>query len=558
MTTFRAQFQYNVRILLANSYWLLIIPLVASQLVIFWHMAVASMLPPGTVARSCELVIPLLAAFLCAHVVASEHRYRVDELVFVRPRHVLLTIVMRFLALYGIAAILAAMMLYVYKAGLKKEFNTGLVLLAGVPSMLFLSMLSMAFSAAWRTPAAGVGVALVYWAADATRGAVLNPLLTLQGYAIALDAASTDQPPRLADWAVSKGLLLLLAAIAAWAGFRCLGRPASPRRWRAAVRVSAGALAFAALYLVTGAFWQLNVAQKAARGNPDQARIIYQRAFSGYGPLPVAFLFGPAFVHYVGYPALDPLTSEARSELRQETVNRLRDLAERWPHSRWAPNALYEVTRVGANFGATSGNTPTDAEAALYGLRFGHLFLDRYPTSSFAPEVAARMVGMARRLGDQRTMLWAYDRLTTAYPSSPAAGRAAGELREWYMSHGQVAKGLELARVAAQGAPPEQKPEALLTYADLLAKTGHKQEAIRAYGEVEAAVNQKLDALGLRLLTPDNATAENIRRRTDILRLRSRARDGIEAVKSGRRATTGGETKQGSPAPSFEDFFPGS
>mgnify|MGYP007001771878 CR=1 FL=1 len=38
----RTQFQYDARILLSNSYWLLVIPLVASQLVVFWHMAVAA------------------------------------------------------------------------------------------------------------------------------------------------------------------------------------------------------------------------------------------------------------------------------------------------------------------------------------------------------------------------------------------------------------------------------------------------------------------------------------------------------------------------------------
>lgn len=133
MDNLRTLFRYNARVLLANSYWLLIIPVVASQLVIFWHMAIASLVTPATVARTCELVIPLLGAFLAAHALAPEQRYRVDEITFARPVPFTRTIILRLLALYSLLVILAVLMMYVYRAGLKIDVELGDVLLAGVP-----------------------------------------------------------------------------------------------------------------------------------------------------------------------------------------------------------------------------------------------------------------------------------------------------------------------------------------------------------------------------------------------------------------------------------------
>ena len=72
-------------------------------------------------------------------------------------------------------------MLFVYRKGLKREFDLVQTLLATVPATLFLSMLSMAFASAWRTPAAGIGAALVYFAADAARGYRDDPSAYLKG-----------------------------------------------------------------------------------------------------------------------------------------------------------------------------------------------------------------------------------------------------------------------------------------------------------------------------------------------------------------------------------------
>ena len=521
----RAQFRYNSRILLANSYWMLIIPLVASQLVISWHMAVATLVKADTVAKTAELVIPLLAAFMCAHLVTPEHRHRVDEIAFVRRRPVLWTIALRLIALYTITALLALVMLYVYKKGLKLQFDLTKTLLACIPSTLFLSMLSMAFAGAWRTPAAGIGAALVYFAADAARGAALNPLFTLHAYSAALvkSGDGTANP----QWMLSKAALLVMAVVAAWAGTRCLGRPASPRRWRAGLRVAYGTLAFAFLYLAAGAGWQFAQARRAEATHPEEALQAYQRGFSGFGSIPAAYLFGPDFAAYVGVPAKDPDDPKYYLIARANEPQRLRALAARWPDSRWADNALFEVIRLS---GGAEKNRSSEPEAAKQALLGSRQFLDRYPTSSFAPAAALRLVRAAHRVGDEKTMMWAYQRATEVYADSAVVSDASAELEQFYLEHGKVNEAIAAARVSVDKAPPETRADALLNFAGFLAQIGHKQEARAAYAEVEKAVDDKLVALGLKVLDANSVTEETIRRRQAIIALRTQAREGAAVL----------------------------
>jgi hypothetical protein len=527
LANLRSQINYNARILLANSYWILIIPLVASQLVVFWHMAIATLVKTDTIVKTAELVIPLMAAFLCAHVVAPEHRHRVDEIAFVRRKPVALTIILRLLTLYLIVALLALVMLYVYRKGLKREFDLGWTLLAAVPPTLFLSMLSMAFASAWRTPAAGIGAALVYFAADAARGQSLNPLFTLHSYSAALALVDGETAQAGSQWLYSKAVLLAMAVVAAWAGARTLGRPASPRRLRAGLRVAAGVVGFALFYLVSGAVWQFTQASKVEAQTPDNAWFAYQRAFTGYGHIPVAYLFGADFAGYVGYPAGDPGDPKWFINMRGVAAKRLTDVAARWPESKWADNALFEALRL---TGGAEKNRSEDPELERAAIRDCQAFLKAYPTSSFAAGVATRLVRAAHRQGDVPTMMEAFDKVTKIYRAPVASSEASAELQQYYLARGETDRAIAMARQAVQNAPPETRADAMLELASYLQRLGRKQEAREMYANVEKAVNDKLDAMGLRVMTPDTANAENMARRAEVLKLRNKAREGLAAV----------------------------
>ena len=525
-TNLRRLFGYNTRILLGNSYWLLIIPVVASQLIIFWHMATASMVKASTVANSFELVIPLLAAFLCAHVVAPEHQNRVDELTFVRPVPFVRTIALRILSMYLIVAVLATMMLFVYKNGLKTQFDPLTTVLAGIPSVLFMSLLALAFASAWRSAAVGIGITLVYWAADATWGAALNPLFTLHGYSAAL-AATNGGPLTSSAWMVSKGVLLALTLVIGWFARTGLGRPAAPRRWRAVLRLAVGTVPLVVAYLVTGAYWQLSQARGAAEEQPHQARTIYRQAFAGFGAVPVPYLFGATFADYIGFPNQGGEDDLAIGSHRDAAVARLLATAQRHPESPWADHAFYEVIRLGE---ATAPASEADDKGKRMTSQYCRTFLGEYPASVFAPDVASRMVKLGILTGDEDGMMWAYTRALTAYRGTDGAAEAAAAMQGYFMSLGDIARATEAARASADAAPVTAKPEALLRLGGFLAQHGQPDEARVALTQVDAAVRAKLDATGLSTLDADHLDVDVMARRTAILRIRTDARAALIAL----------------------------
>jgi tetratricopeptide (TPR) repeat protein len=108
-------------------------------------------------------------------------------------------------------------------------------------------------------------------------------------------------------------------------------------------------------------------------------------------------------------------------------------------------------------------------------------------------------------------------------------------MRQFYVDQGQLDKAVESARLAADAAAPEDRPEALLDLASFLAQQGKREDAREILQRVEKAVQEKLAALGLEVLTLENATPENMKRRSEILQLRTRAREELAAL-DGQRA----------------------
>src|ERR1051326_9183536 len=82
--TYTDLLRYNFRIMMFNNRWLVAIPLAVSQLTVFWFI-LTNLYTPDLPTRYVELVTPLLAAFLGAHLLSTEYRSRVGALLACRP-----------------------------------------------------------------------------------------------------------------------------------------------------------------------------------------------------------------------------------------------------------------------------------------------------------------------------------------------------------------------------------------------------------------------------------------------------------------------------------------
>ena len=76
--------RYNFRVLMFRNWWLLVFPIAASQLVVFWNL-ITLRFEESLPAYSMEMVSPLLAAFLCAHVLSAEYRSGVGAILASKP-----------------------------------------------------------------------------------------------------------------------------------------------------------------------------------------------------------------------------------------------------------------------------------------------------------------------------------------------------------------------------------------------------------------------------------------------------------------------------------------
>jgi len=488
---------YNIRILIGNSYWLAVAPVAATQIVLFWSMATGVLVSAGRATQTIELLAPILAAFLCAHALAAEED-GVGELVFVRPVSIEKVLALRLCVMFAFVFAILTPAFVIFSRS-TEGFSLGLTILAALPSALALSVLAMAVASVARNPILGFAAAGAFWALDVLIGGYFNPLITLHAYADSLFGRDMSE-----QWVLNKVVLTIVAGLLYVWHRRMLTRPPAPRRWAAALRAGAVVVAVLVLYSVSGAAYKVSYGVRHERALGHRARLWYQRQFRGYGPLPVAWMFGPAFVRYVEAELGRELPFGARGSGTLWTrvdVSSMQQIVARYPDSAWADNAQFEIaSHVGRQelsepwvvVAYEQGGTPRtaisitqDVERAADGYE---ALVDRYPGSPFAPLALAERAAIGLRLLDFATARAAYERLVRDYPDAPESCEAGMQLSAFYLGEGDSEEALRAGDVAAGVAPWDVKAEALLAAARAAHQGGDEAGARDRYGRaLEAA-----------------------------------------------------------------------
>jgi tetratricopeptide (TPR) repeat protein len=487
--------RYNFRVLMLNNWWLLVFPLAVSQLSVFWNV-LTQRFTLGMPAQTVEMITPLVAAFLGAHLLSAEYRSRIGAVLASRPVNISRIVVMRLAVMLALVWGLGMLSLLAYSSWMQ-PFDMKPVILAAIPSTLFLTMLALTFATLFRNSLAGFGVAAAYWALDLPGGAPLHPYLSLRSltsyYGVLTEP---DRQTFTNSWWIAK-VILLIAAFALYLYHSrlvfTLGSPQTLRSRRRAL-VSAGAVVV--LYLVSGAAIKVGYGyQRLGRLSPDDPSW-FRYQFAPYGPIPVAALFGPAFTRYLGeFNNPWRLQQDEESDRWGDTVKHrkdLREIVDKMPSSVWAASAADALARLEAR-----RQTNVDNAVPYY-----RTIVDRFPNSPYvalAQRQIARAYADAQRVDEART---AYGDLLRRFPNSPHRAEAIRYLVESERKAGRPAEAARWAEQWTTSAPTEEKFEAWITLAEIRKDLGDAPGAKQAAKETLAAVEQYRRAIESKEINP--------------------------------------------------------
>lgn len=523
---YRHLLRYNFRICAGLGPWLIVVPVAATMLVLFGLMSLTSLVRSSTPALVVEVLGPLLIAFVGANLLRPEYQYNSLETVLTRPISFRIIVTVRVLfAALGILALEALLCLYM-ATFMDVPFSILTALFASAVSMAFLASLAIAVAAAWRSPTLGVAAAAGVWALDLIAGPALNPVITLRGYAEAL--AHADQ---VGDrWLLGKGILVALTVLLTIAAARAARQPASQRTIRRLARSTVAAILVAAVYVASGAGYKIHWGRQHEAALLNRSRLTYQQAFSVYGPVPVAYVFGPVFAAFVGYrPPWAKLPTVAEGGLapyREYEVERLRDVAFGHPNSIWADNALYELGRMSAREG---DNADADFEDSRFALKCLETLAGEHPDSPFTPAALARLTYFYGTFGRIAEADEAGRRLLDLYPNNEAAWETATLLLERYWQEGRLKEALWVAEKLARNGPEDDRPDALVEAGAALAALGRRAEAEQRLNEAVAMANSLIMGMA-----EEEKTLDDIDRMRKLSGGRRRALEELEALRGGK------------------------
>jgi ABC-type transport system involved in multi-copper enzyme maturation permease subunit/TolA-binding protein len=483
----RALLRYNFRVLMANNWWLLVFPLVVSQLTVFWNL-ITQKFSPALPVTSAELITPLLAAFLTAHLLSAEYTSRIGAILATKPMHIGKVIVARYMAVLLLVGALGLLSLAAYYVGMQ-PYDVGQAIIAAIPSTLFLSLLALTFSTLFRHPLAGFAIAMIYWAMDLAPGPPMNAYLSLRTLSYSLSVPENFANDFTRQWWIAKILLLvgafLLYKIHARLVFK-LGTPLTHRKRRQAVGAAA---AICVVYIITGA------SAKAWFGYRNRGLLVpsdtawFRQQFASFGPIPASSLFGPAFNRYVGQiPNGWRPNPDGESDLlgndEQHRVG-LRMVVDKMQGSVWAPSAAELLARLDA----PRQNAPEKATA------FFQTIIDRYPNSPYFPfalREKARLLSDGQREEAARA---AYEDLVKRAPGNKYSAEGYRYLTEYEIRHGNMKGAVSWGEQWVKDAPLQERFTAYLALATARKGQGDAAGAATAAKQAIAAVKEFKRAL---------------------------------------------------------------
>jgi tetratricopeptide (TPR) repeat protein len=468
--------KYNFRIMMLNNRWLVVFPLVVSQLTVYW-LILTRRFSLDLPAESVELITPLLGAFLGAHLLSAEYRSRVGALLASRPVNIGRIVVLRVLVMLILVWGLGLVSLAAYNYGME-PFNWNLSMLACIPSTLFLTMLAITFATLLRHSLAGFAVAALYWGLDLLPGAPLQPYMSLRGLAsYYMVLSNPENQTFLMDWWISKVILLAAALLLYLYHARIvftLGSPQTAAQRRKALIAGVGLILF---YIVSGA------ALRVGYGYTHRGKLLpndmgwFRRQFAPYGPVPISALFGPDFSRYLGEmnnPWRVPEGNEADVMGDSQKHKRdLRDILARSGSSMWAPGAADALARL------ESRRQPTVEEAASY----YKTIVDKYPNSpyiDYALRQIARLYKDANRTPEAEA---AYAEMLKRAPQSQYRSEAMRYLVQTSQTAGRSDDAVKWATLWTEIAPIDDRFDAWIAMAELRKSRGDlagAKEAARA------------------------------------------------------------------------------
>ena len=225
MDHFRTLVRYNLQIVAANTLWILIIPL------LFTVLATGGLFlrdfgdphwtfQPANAAGLAEGLMPIIGAFICAHVLDVELRQGADEVLRSKARPLWRTVALRTTVGLLIVLLFGGLALGAARIALG-PFSLWRVWLAAIPSTLFFAMLGLLIATRVRNALLNLVIPLFLWFLDYFASWLFNPLLSLSTYRnYLLSQKGAMETPLdftftlFADWWwVSKVALILVAMV---------------------------------------------------------------------------------------------------------------------------------------------------------------------------------------------------------------------------------------------------------------------------------------------------------------------------------------------------------
>jgi hypothetical protein len=462
----RLLWRYNRSILAGGGYWVIVLPVAASQVVTLWMMALATDFNQRVATHIAELMAPILGAFLVAHALAPEYRSGVGAVLACKPVSLHRVVTMR----VGLAMLAAALLTFVTLAVCSVGLHPIDVLspmLASLPSLWFLSLLALTFATLFRNSLAGFSVAAGLWALDLGVGYAVHPLFSLQGLHARLDS----DPLASGLWVPGKIALLAVGSALLWLHGRLLPRICRPAERKDILAIAAAAAAVLVFYCVTGGSTMVVYAYTHRANLPNPDVIWLRRQLKIYEPVPVARLFGPAFATYVA----DPPPARTGGPLANVRVLQLRQALARWPGSMWADGIAFAVANEEQSLDERAAMADYFAAA------------DQFGGSPFAPKALVAIVRSRSPDVPESERLRAARRIIADYPQTRESETAANLLLEHYPAEVRAEEMLGAAQAAEHAGLRFRRPGWLVTVAQMQLALGRNADARASARQARAA-----------------------------------------------------------------------